>query len=254
MVADTFDLDAAWLQEVMPEGLPVGETTVVSGPGGSGKPLLGLSIVSDWLAAGGSVVVVLTNSGRTFVDETMAELYDIDPREADIDIAWVDFDPEQEPSVDAIEQVGPHRWRANVLDPAVWQTSIDRAAESLPGDGPGTLVFGVALNLLLFSPTYQDDIREALVDTAAGQTDRTVLLTVSTSAFADQIGTVEDAADTVLMAAMEDEHLQLRGVRSDSVSVATDPVDVPFTPEELGRVKEIAEANRDKLIPTIKGI
>ncbi len=254
MVSDTFEPDAAWFREVAPDGLPVGRATVVSGPGGSGKPLIGLSVVGDWLAAGGSVVVVLTNSGRTFVDETMAELYDVDPREADVDVAWVDFDPEREASVDAIERVDTHRWQANVLDPAVWREGIDRAAASLPGDGPGTLVFGVALNLLLFSPTYRDDITDALVDTAAGQTDRTVLLTVSTSAFADQIGAVEEAADTVLVAAKEDQRLRLRGKRANSVAVTTDPVEVPFTSAELGRVKEIAETNRDNLIPTIKTV
>ncbi len=46
----------------------------------------------------------------------------------------------------------------------------------------------------------------------------------------------------------------LRGVRGDSASVTTDSVNVPYMPEELGHLKEIAEANRDKLIPTVKDI
>ncbi len=252
MAPETFTPNASWFREVVPDGLALGETTVISGPGGSGKPLVGLSVVDDWLAAGGSVIVILTNSDRTFIEETLSTLYGTTPQEYESQLAWVDFDPERAPTDDELAAVDTRRWAGNILAPSVWRAGIERASAAVEDTGPGTLIFGVALNLLLFSPTYRDEILDAIVETADTPGDHTVLFTVSTSAFADQIAAVEQAADTVLLADRDDEGLHLSGVRADSVSMTTDPVSIPFTAEELDQVKAIAEANRDELIPTIK--
>lgn len=252
MSQTTFEPDQEWIREILPEGIPVGASTLISGPGGSGKPLIGFSVVDSWLAAGGSVVVLLTNSGREFVVETMAELYDTDLDAADERIAWVDFDPEMEATTEAIETVGPREVRGNLLAPDVWSKTLDTALDSVEGDSPGTLVFGSALNLFLFSDTYGEAMLSEFVDAASAEDDHTYLFTVSTSAFADQIQRVEDAADTVLTTSMDEGTLRLQGVRSDSVEVSTDELDVPFTEEELGHIKSVAEETRDTLIPTIK--
>lgn len=84
--------------------------------------------------------------------------------------------------------------------------------------------------------------------------DLTYLLTVSTSAYEDDIAEVEDAADTVLMTIMEGATLDLYGFRSDSVTVSTDEIDVPFTEEQLGQIKPVAEETGDSIILTIKEI
>lgn len=252
MADTTFEPDQEWIQQVLPDGIPVGTSTLISGPGGSGKPLIGFSVVDSWLAAGGSVVVLLTNSGREFVVETMRELYGTDLDAAAERIAWVDFDPEMDPDVAAIEEVGPREVRGNLLDPEVWRETLATATEAVEEGDPGTLVFGSALNLFMFSETYGEAMLSEFVDAAAADDDLTYLFTVSTSAYADEIGEVEDAADTVLTTRMEDSTLRLRGVRSDSVSVSTDELDVPFTEEELNQIKSVAEETRTTIIPTIK--
>jgi KaiC/GvpD/RAD55 family RecA-like ATPase len=254
MAPRTFQPDQEWIRTVLPEGIPTGESTVVSGPGGSGKPLIGFSIVDSWLAAGGSVVMLLTNSGTEFVVETMAELYGTDLAAADDRLAWVDFDPAMEPAVEAIETVSAREVRGNLLEPAVWRETLDRSTAAVPGDSPGTLVFGSALNLFLFSPTYGDRMLEEFVDVVADESSVTSLFTVSTSAFEDRIARVEEAADTLLLTSMADGRLRLRGVRSDSVAVSTDEVDVPFTESQLQRIKSVAEETRDSIIPTIKNV
>jgi KaiC/GvpD/RAD55 family RecA-like ATPase len=250
----TFEPDQEWIREVLPEGIPVGTSTVISGPGGSGKPLIGFSVVDSWLAAGGSVVILLTNSGKEFVVETMDELYDTDLAAASERVAWIDFDPTMDADVESVETVGEREVRGNLLEPAVWRDTLETATGALADGSPGTLVFGSALNLFLFSPTYGDAMLSEFVDAASAEDDRTYLFTVSTSAFEDEIGRVEENADTVLTTRMEDDTLRLRGVRSDSVEVSTDEIEVPFTQAELQHIKSVAEETRDTLIPTIKEI
>src|SRR3989337_1489398 len=46
----------SWIDKVIPDGLPLNSSTIISGPGGSGKPLIGETFVSAWLKEGGSVV------------------------------------------------------------------------------------------------------------------------------------------------------------------------------------------------------
>ncbi|QSG08746.1 hypothetical protein [Halapricum desulfuricans] len=247
MAIETFDLKREWLREVLPDGLPVGETTVVSGPGGSGKPLIGFAAVKSWLESGGSVVFLLTNSGREFVDETMTELYDFDVDAYPDRLSFVDFDPTLEPSVEGMVVDDPIE--ANLLEPEVWDEALSTAIDRV---GDDVLVFASALNLFLFSPTYGDDSLKAFVDTVERDDDHTYLFTVSTSAFEDDIARVEDASDTVLMTEMRDDRLFLRGERSDSVAVSIDEVQVPFTPEQLGTIKSVSEETRTSLIPTLK--
>ena len=45
-----------WFDRLLPEGLPVPNSFLLSGPGGSGKPLIGNVITSAWLREGGSVI------------------------------------------------------------------------------------------------------------------------------------------------------------------------------------------------------
>jgi KaiC/GvpD/RAD55 family RecA-like ATPase len=47
-----------WLSTLLPQGLPYPTSTLISGPGGSGKPLIGFAFVADWLKAGGNVILI----------------------------------------------------------------------------------------------------------------------------------------------------------------------------------------------------
>ena len=42
-----------WLDKLLPDGYPLLGATLVSGPGGSGKPLISLLFSAAWLDAGG---------------------------------------------------------------------------------------------------------------------------------------------------------------------------------------------------------
>jgi KaiC/GvpD/RAD55 family RecA-like ATPase len=252
MTGETFTPENAWFTSVAPDGIPTNTSTVISGPGGSGKPLIGFAVLDAWLDAGGHSVLLLTNSGAEFVYDTMELLYDTERSVIDEQVEFVDFDPTMDPGVDAIE-VSKDLIRGNLLDPAVWRATIDQAIDRTDDDGPGTLLFGSALNLFLFSDTYRDPILDAFEQTVERE-DLTSLFTVSSSAYAAEIGRVEDAADTVLLTDMDDGQLRLRGERSESVPLETDFSPVPFTSEQLDRIRSVAEASRDELLPTIKAI
>lgn len=251
MTTETFVPSRAWFQAVAPDGIPLQASTIISGPGGSGKPLIGFAVVESWLEAGGSVAFLLTNSDDQFVYETMDLLYDVDRETIDEGVVFVDFDPSLAPSMDSLER--GEQITGNLLVPEVWDAAIEEALSRTSEGGPGTLLFGTALNLFMFSPTYRESILETFVE-AAERTDITSLFTVSTSAFEDEIAEVEAAADTVLMTEMADGTLRLRGERSDSVELTEEVVDVPFTEEQLQHVKSVAEESRDTLIPTIKSV
>ena len=49
-------VEQSWLKTLMPEGFPTHTSTLITGPGGSGKPLIGNLIAAAWLRQGGSVV------------------------------------------------------------------------------------------------------------------------------------------------------------------------------------------------------
>ncbi|AWB26290.1 hypothetical protein [Halococcoides cellulosivorans] len=251
MAPTQFEPAHAWVREVAPDGVPVGETTVIAGAGGSGKPLIGFAVVESWLRAGGSVVVVATNSGPEFVVETIDRLYGLDVT-GDDQVAFVDFDPEMDPSVTAMESPADGPIRANLLADDVWRASIDRAVARVDGDGPGTLVVASALNLLLFSETYREEAIDTLLDAVERDDDLTRLFAVSTSAFEDEIERIEAAADTVLVSAMDDGRLRLRGESSASVDVSTEFVDVPFSADQIESIKAVSEETRQTLIPTLK--
>jgi threonine dehydrogenase-like Zn-dependent dehydrogenase len=62
----------------MPNVLFMGNNA--AGPGGSGKPLIGLALVASWLRQGGKVVLVpLQYPDRTFTKNGLARLYHLQP-------------------------------------------------------------------------------------------------------------------------------------------------------------------------------
>jgi len=54
----TLKIGVSWLDRLMPEGLPLNTATLLSGPGGSGKPLIGDNFIATWLRNGGSAVLM----------------------------------------------------------------------------------------------------------------------------------------------------------------------------------------------------
>ena len=68
-----------WLEELLPEGIIIPSSTLISGPGKTGKPLVEFAFVDAWLKAGGSLIgVPLQYPSGELVRIAMQKLYGTD--------------------------------------------------------------------------------------------------------------------------------------------------------------------------------
>jgi len=242
-----------WLDRLMPEGLPIHTSTIISGPGGSGKPLLGDIFVSSWLKAGGSVIFMsLQYPSRDFIATGLDMIGNLDLDDYTGRFVFIYLDV----TIPEMEEPNRDGFRANLLKPDVWDAAIEKASLMVSKDGPGILVFGSALNLLLFSPTYADRIFTKIITKLKGDKQYTYIFSVSTSANKKQIDEMEKAADNLIMTRSEKEPFRLfmQIIRLQGVGFLDEEVEVPIPPQALSHIKKIAENSRKRIIPQISKI
>jgi len=242
-----------WLDNLMPDGLPTQTSTLISGPGGSGKPLIGETIVAAWLRQGGSTVFMsLQYPSSDFIFSSLKTVTGLDLNDYSEKVAFISLDA----TIDGIETPHDHAFKANLIKPDIWDAAIEKGCSLVPVAGPGILVFGSALNLLLFSPTYEDEVLEAMQKTIRDDKRRTYMFSVSTSAKKEKIARLEAAADNLMISRSEKKpfRLYMHIVRLKDAPYLTDEVTVPIPPEALADVKEVAEHSRKRVIPLISKI
>ncbi len=247
------DIKEPWLKRVLPEGWPIHTSTLIGGPGGSGKPLIGNVVVASWLQAGGSVVFMsLQYPDHEFIASAMRRLTGLELADYYNRIEFIELDT----TVDGIEPRLGRRFGANLVKPDIWDAAIERACSLVPDEGPGILVYGSALNLLLFSPTYGGEMLERMKRTVRDDKRRTYLFTASSTAKKEEIEQVEAAADNLLVsqATRRPFRLRMRVERMPGVPFISDEVEVPIPPEELTELKKIADHNRKRVIPLVSAI
>ena len=234
----------------MPDGLPTHTSTLISGPGGSGKPLIGNSFVAAWLAKGGSVVFMsLQYPSMDFVFNSLRIVNHLDLADFTGKLAFITLDA----TIAGMEEPIGSELKANLVKPGIWNAVIERACSMVPADGPGILVFGSALNLLLFSPSYGAAVLERMKATVRDDKRRTYMFSVSTTAKKEEIAQLEQEADNLFLARSLKEPFRLffRIVRLKDTTVSTDEVPVPIPPAALKDVKAVADYSRKRVIPLI---
>jgi len=195
---DKIHLGQEWFDKLLPEGLPVPSSTIISGPGGSGKPLIGAVILAAWLRRGGSALIFLINSDRTYAEQLLA-LYGVSLSEYRSKIVFVDFDP----NIDSIEQIQSDLIKVNILKPELLEKSIETGLELLRLPKQEVMLYGAALNILFFSPTWGDRIFEKWKEIVSQKEQQTSVFSVSTSAFRSKIEQLEELADNLMYSRME---------------------------------------------------
>lgn len=254
---DNFHSGFEWLDRLMPEGIPIPSSMVISGPGGSGKPLIGLAFVASWLCQGGKVIFVPVQfPDRTYTENDLAQLYRVRLLDYADSFFFVKLDIDLDPEIGVIEQTGPNEVRANLVNPETWTRVLGRAEQALGRSDLGTLVFTSGLNLLLFSPTYGERMLSQLESMLREDKRRTYLMMVSSSVLKEKIAMLEQAADHLLLADMTEpqKELHLRVLRSRNVPHLEESILVPFSREILETIKETADASRVVQIPAIRKI
>ncbi len=243
----------AWLDRLMPEGISPYTSTMISGPGGSGKPLIGNAFATGWLKEGGSVVFMsLQYPSTDFIFSGVAALGAVDLNDYLDHVKFIVLDP----TIYGIREDGKDI-KANLVKPDVWKAAIEEACSQVPNEGPGILVFGSALNLLLFSPTYSLLIQDEMKRTIKKDKSRSYLFSVSTSARQDQVAQLEDAADNVLLTRSTNDpefRLFLRVTRLKDLPFLPEEIQVPIPPQSLKEVRAVAEHSRSRVIPLVSKI
>jgi len=239
-----------WIDDVMPEGLPLKSTTVITGPGGSGKPLIGETFVTAWLKKGDSIIFMsLQYPSTEFITESIKNVTGLDINDYKEKIIFLQLDT----GISDYHEVSRHIINANLVKPEVWDKVLNLASTKIPDEGPGILIFGSALNLLLFSPTYGDAILEKIKSTIASNITKTYIFSVSTSAKAEEISQIEEIADNLILSRSEKKPFQLfmKVLKMRDVSYDSAEVQVPISSKTLDHIKEIADHSRSRVIPAI---
>lgn len=245
----TLVTEIRWLRKRLPEGIQIPSSTLISGPGGTGKPLVELALADSWLKAGGSIIAIpLQYPSGEMVAAAMKMLYGTDLSQYRRKIAYIQFDPVMSNEMIIKE----NRVTANILDPDRWDKAIEKAEEMVEKSGPGVMLLGSALNLLLFSKRYKEAILQKMREMLRDDKSRTYAFAVSTSAFAGEIKMLEEVSDNLMFTRMDESmRLFLTIEWMKGVHFAGEEQEVPFTPEQLKEINTIAEMTRKRNIPLI---
>jgi KaiC/GvpD/RAD55 family RecA-like ATPase len=239
-----------WFDRLLPEGLPIPSVTLLSGPGGSGKPLIGNVIVSAWLRQGGSVVFMsLQYPDHSFIVSGLKKIAHLDLDEYQERVAFIELDA----ALETMTEPAGNRFKANVVKPEVWDAALARACGMVPDEGPGILIFVSALNLLLFSPTYGAAILETMKATIHDKQPYTYLFAASTTAKGKEIAELEAVVDNLIMTRSTKNpfRLYMQIERVKDAPFRPEEILVPFSANLLTGVKEIADHSRQRVIPQV---
>lgn len=250
---ETLKTGTTWIDDIIPEGIPLKSTTLITGPGGSGKPLIGETFVSAWLKNGGSVIFMSLQYPTTeFIIESIKSVTGLNLNDYVKKTKFIQLDVE----ISGYKKMNSEVIHANLVKPDVWDKVLDIASKDLPNEGPGILIFGSALNLLLFSPTYGDSILEKIKSTITSNVDKTYIFSVSTTAKAEQIAELEKVADNLILSRNEKEPFRLfvKVLRMKDVRFKSTEIQVPISTTTFLHVKEIADHSRKIVIPAISKI
>lgn len=247
---DAFRTQQDWFDHLLPEGLPVPSVTLLSGPGGSGKPLIGNVIAAAWLRQGGSVVFMsLQYPDHSFIAAGMKHIAQVDLDDYPDRVVFVELDA----TLEGMTAPAGRQFKANVVKPDVWDAALDRACGMVPEAGPGILVFCSAVNLLLFSPTYGTAILEKMKATTHEGKNRAYLFSASTTAKAEAIAELEAVVDHLIMTRSTKSPFQLfmQLERITGAAFMPDEILVPIAADLLTDVKEVADHSRKRVIPLV---
>jgi len=239
-----------WFDNLLPHGIPIPSSILLSGPGGSGKPLIGNILVAEWLRQGGSVIFMsLQYPDHRFIAAGIKKVAQLDLDNYKNYTAFIELDT----SLEGIHKLGKNHIIANVVKPEIWDAALEYSISKLPKSVTGILVFVSALNLLLFSPTFGKSMLEKLKNLAQEEKEITYLFSASTSAKAQEIAELEAVADNLILTRSTKNPFQLflKVERMTGVPFSKQEITVPFPQEILMEVKEIADHSRKKVIPEI---
>jgi KaiC/GvpD/RAD55 family RecA-like ATPase len=253
-MSKTIQISVNWLAKLLPDGWPIKSSTLITGPGGSGKPLIGNAIIDAWLKEGGGVVLMsLQYPEKHFAYESFQRVVGNDLSSFEDQIVFVQFDPEAQKAGKVIKQ----SFSSNLVYPEQWDQTLDKASEILnkQEESPGILLFVSALNLLFFSPTYRSSIVDSIINTMKDSRFST-LFAASSKPHADLVNRIASKADNLVYTDKpgKEMSLYLKIERMKKVRFTDNRIHIPIPASELEATKNIAEHSRKRIIPEVSKI
>ncbi|HHW57897.1 MAG TPA: hypothetical protein GXX15_09600 [Clostridia bacterium] len=241
-----------WLKELLPEGWAYDKPLLISGPGGSGKPLIGNFFAQEWLKKGGNVIFMTASTSIATHVKIMNQLgCNIEEHESKGKVFYIELEPE----IEEVEEISEKAVKANYVKPEIWHYSLDLASRRLFTDiDLGTLVVSASLNLLFFSKTYGEKMYKKLKRIVKGEdTKYKYALTLNSDAFKEWAKDLEEEAFNLMVSGMtKDVKLTLKILKMDQVDYKREEVIVPLTEEIILEIKKEAESGRSNVIPAIR--
>jgi KaiC/GvpD/RAD55 family RecA-like ATPase len=247
---ETLKTNIDWFDKIIPDGLPVKSTTIITGPGGSGKPLIGEYFLASWLKSGGSAVIIsLQYPSPEFVIKSVKNITGTDMNNYNENLIFIRLNTQ----IQGYEQINKQLIDANLVKPEVWEQAVGFATKQLPDNGPGIMVFVSALNLLLFSPTYGELIFSKVKETIKRNTHLTYIISVSTSAKKEKIAQLEEMADNLILSRSEKEPFRLYMTieRLKAGHFNRNEIQIPVSADTLNHIKKMANHSRAQVLPAI---
>ncbi len=245
-----------WFDPLLPDGIPVPSSILISGPSGTGKPFVGLAIAASWLRQGGRVIFIPVHcSYPALFERGLLDLYGLSLEKFTGSHFFILVDTDLDPHEQALEASGCNTIRSNLVNPKAWREALAVASASLKGEGP-ILVFASALNLLLLSPSYGEQLFLMLLDTVRNPMGRTYLFTISSSILLKKSIMLEQAADHLFMMKRvpRQRYVHLRAARVRNADFHSDAIQVPVEPDFFEDLKNEAVASRRILISRVSSI
>lgn len=253
-MSKTIQISVDWLANLLPDGWPIKSSTLITGPGGSGKPLIGNAIIDAWLKEGGGVVLMsLQYPEKHFLYESFQRVVGYNLSSYEDQIVFVKFDPEAQ----RVGKAKRQSFSSNLVYPEHWDQTLDQASEILnrQKESPGILLFASALNLLFFSPTYRSSILDSIIKTMRDSRFST-LFAASSKPHADLVNRIASQADNLIYTDKpgKEMSLYLKIERMKEVRFNDNRIHIPIPTSELEATKDIAEHSRKRVIPEVSKI
>ncbi|MGC9330725.1 MAG: hypothetical protein ACP5DZ_02475 [Bacteroidales bacterium] len=245
-------IDKSWFKTLFPEGFAYPSSTIISGKGGSGKPLVELAFVAEWIRSGKSVIgMPLQYPSAEFVHAALSDLFNMQYNDYASQLAYLHFNPDAQQA----DRIKKYNIETNLLEEKQWHNAIEMAKSDLNTKDEDIMLFGAAFNLLLFAPRYKQAILDRVNDMLKDSAPCTVMISVSTSAMREDIRRWENTADNLLYTRMDDNHqLWLRTERMKHDEFSNGEISLPISKKEIDSMKDIALHSRNKIIPKLKNI
>jgi len=244
----SFKLSQSWLAALMPDGIRVPSSTIITSPAGAAKELISSMIAASWLIGGGSLIHILTNYNRGHA-EKLFSYYNVSKNDIAGRIVYIDFDPQ----IKGLKKISNDELQANLLKTDVFEASLEKAENMLAKSDLGIMTYMTALNMLLFSKTYGLIVFNKYLTMAKEK--RHSLFSFSNNIFADKMHKIENAADNVIYVhGTGVMRLSLKIMRMREVPFIKDEIQTPLSEELISRHLKTIQKMRQTFIPLIKKI